>query len=159
MSAFDALYKQTVTVFNRVKGAYGEDTLWYPTVIEKCHLIVDKASTWSSNGGRTSDNARLHVRYTTDSGRIIVASKQWYEPKAWANLARREEGITFRHGDNDDFDFFMEGVFDDVPGPISDEQFDRKGFYNYMNKKYDNVFAITSVSKYNLIPHFEITAR
>ena len=159
MSAFDALYKQTVTVFNRVKGQFDDHTLWYPTVIEKCHLIVDKASAWSSNGGRPQDNARLHIRYANENGKIMVAGKEWLEPKAWRNLADRELSLTFGFGDNDDFDFFMEGVFDEFPAPISDEQFERKGFYGYMNKTYDNVFAITSVSKFNLIPHFEITAR
>ena len=43
-------------------------------------------------------------------------------------------------------------------GPIADADY-RNGFYNYMNKHYDNVFAISTVSKFNLIPHFEIGAK
>ena len=32
-----------------------------------------------------------------------------------------------------------------------------RGFYDYMNKKYDNVFSISNVGgPYRLIPHFEI---
>ena len=41
---------------------------------------------------------------------------------------------------------------------IDDDDF-KGGFFNYMNKTYDEVFAITNVSKFNLIPHFEITAK
>ena len=65
------------------------------------------------------------------------------------------ENITFAFGN--DFDFIYEGVYTWV-GPIIDDAY-KSGFYNYMNKAYDNVFAISSCSKYNLIPHFEITAR
>lgn len=157
MPDFDALYKQTVTVFNRVKGHADDDVLWYPTVLNGVHLVTDKSSAWGMQGGRETDNVRLHVRYQITQNGICVGGKPWHEPKAWRKLVAPEEAITFAFGD-DDFDFFMEGAFDEFPAPISDEQF-KKGFYNYMNANYDNVFAITSVSKYNLIPHFEIIGR
>lgn len=159
MPNFDAIYKQTVTLFNRVKGSYGEELLWYPTIIEGVHLIIDKSSAWNNYGGKASDNARLHIRYSVEDGNIMVAGKQWYEPKAWRRLEKPEKAITFAYGDNDDFDFFIEGAFDEFEEPISDDRYERKGFYGYMNERYDNIFAITSVSKFNLIPHFEITAR
>ena len=157
MPDFDALYKQTATLFNRVKDEYTGDVLWYPTVLHGVHLVVDKSSSWGMQGGRETDNVRLHVRYKITGNGIMVAGKPWHEPKAWRKLVDPENAITFAFGD-DDFDFFMEGEFDELPTPISDEQF-KKGFYNYMNANYDNVFAVTSVSKYNLIPHFEIMAR
>lgn len=159
MPGFDTLYKQTVTVFNRVKSSYGDDVLWYATVIEGVHLIVDKSSAWTTQGEKASDNAKLHIRYRTENGNVIVAGKPWYEPKAWRALTIPEDAVTFNYGDAELFDFFMEGAFDECASPISDEQFGRKGFYAYMNSKYDNVFAITSVSKKNLIPHFEISGR
>jgi|GEM_PF-4534106 len=71
----------------------------------------------------------------------------------------KQNGLTFSFGENDDFDFFIEGVFGEFDFPISDQNFERRGFYNYMNAEYDNVFVISSVSKHDLIPHFEITAR
>lgn len=157
MPGFDAIYKQTVTLFNRIRDAYTEDVVWYPTVLHGVHLVVDKSSAWGMQGGRETDNVRLHVRYAVSGDSVLVGGKPWHEPKAWRKLAAPETAITFGYGD-DDFDFFIEGEFTDIPGPISDDQF-KNGFYNYMNANYDNVFAITSVSKYNLIPHFEIMAR
>jgi hypothetical protein len=40
--------------------------------------------------------------------------------------------------------------------PIKDDDYGREGFYNYMNDRYDYVFAITKVAEYSVIPHFEI---
>lgn len=168
MAGFDAIYKQTITLFNRVKNSYGEETLWYPTIIEGVHLIVDKSATWNNQGGQASDNAKLNVRYKVSGDEVLISCigadgkpfyKRWYEPKAWSRLEKPEEGLTFSFGNNDDFDFFVEGIFTEMSGPISDDLFERKGFYNYMNAKYDNVFAIAGAAKYNLIPHFEIVAR
>lgn len=112
-----------------------------------------------------------------------IVQKKWYEPKAWRKLAELIDStavagfatagvaaagetdvvhgnlITFAFGDTEAFDFFMEGVYENVEEPILDADYERRGFYNYMNANYDNVFAITSVAKYNLIPHFEIMAR
>ena len=34
-----------------------------------------------------------------------------------------------------------------------------EGFYDYMNSTFDGVYAITSVAKFDLIPHFEITGK
>ena len=33
------------------------------------------------------------------------------------------------------------------------------GFYNFCNTIYDYSFAITSVAKYSVIPHFELMAK
>ena len=169
MAGFDALYKQTITLFNRVKGNFREDAMWYPTVIENVHLIVDKSSQWGSQGSTTADNVRLHIRYDeTPEGPAIRCKdpagakpyilKYWKEPKEWRRELVPEEFLTFAYGDNDDFDFFIEGVYDEGFDPISDNV-DMKGFYHRMNSMYDNVFAIKSVGKFNLIPHFEISAR
>ena len=76
MPGFDTLYKDTVTIFNRVRDAYGEDVLWYPTVIEGVHLIIDKSSSWTSQGEKSSDNARLHIRYSAKGGKVLVGGKE-----------------------------------------------------------------------------------
>lgn len=170
MSAIDAIYNQTVTMFNRIPAKNGESTIWIPTIIDGVHLIVGKSSMWNGHGGKSSDDVKLNIRYLPKGNDVLISCKfapggtetiykKWYEPKAWRRLLSPEDGITFAYGDNDDFDFFIEGVFDEFPAPISDESFERKGFYGYMNSMYDNVFVIGSVHKYNLIPHFEITAR
>lgn len=170
MSGLDTIYAQTVTVFTRIPAKYGNPTMWVPTVIEGVHLIVSKSSTWSSNGGKNADNAKLHVRYKHESGECVITcapdlggygdtEKVWHEPKAWRRAPDGEKEITFSHGENDDFDFFVEGAITEFTEPIIDDNFERVGFYGYMNSMYDNVFVITGVQKFNLIPHFEITAR
>lgn len=168
MSALDAIYNQTITLFNRIPGIRGEPTIWIPTIIEGVHLVVEKSSSWDNRGGRSENNARLHIQYKTFGGKPFIRCKttcgvnlysEWYEPKAWRRLLDPGAGLTFSFGENNDFDFFAEGTIDEFPAPISDENFEHKGFYRYMKDNYDNVFAICSVSKHNLIPHFEITAR
>lgn len=170
MSALSAIYSQTITLFNRIPGKNGEPTMWIPTVIDGVHLIVNRSSSWNSHGGKNSDDVKLHIPYIwhgydsviscrsgTDESSII--QKKWYEPIAWRKQPDPENGITFSFGENDDFDFFVEGVFEEFQSPISEQNFERKGFYGYMNKMYDNVFVITSYQKFGLIPHFELTAR
>ena len=157
MPGFDALYRQDITLFNRIVLATGE-ILWRPTVIEKVHLIVNKSNTWSSYGGSSTDTVTLHVRYTLNGGDAYVAGKKYYEPKEYRKAEYPADGITFAYGDSDVCDFFVEGKHDSEE-TIWDDAYDRNGFYNFMNKNFDNVFAIQSVSKYNLIPHFEIMAR
>ena len=157
MPGFDALYKQTVTLFNRVVDQDG-DIIWYPRVLKGVHLITDQTAVWNSYGGQRSDNIRLHVRYSGSQDNPIIIGKKYVTPKEWKRLESVEGFITFGYGNEDDFDFFIEGVYE-AGGAVNDSEFPRSGFYNYMNKQYDKVFAITQVSKYNLIPHFEIMAR
>ena len=160
MLGFDAIYNQTVTLFNRIKTDTdeGEETLWYPTVLKNVHLIDSHASTWNNQGGASGDNAELRVMYSVSGGKILIAGKPYYTPKEYRRLAEPQNAITFAYGHNDDSDFFMEGVFE-FDGAISDTAYDRHGFYNYMNKMYDNIYSISGVTKYNLIPHFSVTAR
>lgn len=170
MSALNAIYDQTVTVFNRVPGRNGEPTMWYPTVIDGVHLMANQSSNWNGHGGKSSDDVKLHIPYTWHGDDAMITcragteksstmQKKWYKPKDWRREEDPEEGITFAFGENDDFDFFIEGVYEEFTEPISDMDYERKGFYGYMNKMYDNVFVISSVQKFSLIPHFEITAR
>ena len=158
MPGFDAIYQQTVTIFNRYQQ--GEKTYWIPTVLEKVHLIIDNASSRDTYGGKSADNARLHVRYSTNGSEVYIGENRWYPPSEWKKLGCPCDSVTFGYGKHEDFDFFAEGDFSkEFSDAIDDDDYGRSGFYNYMNAKYENVFAITSVSKKNLIPHFEIGAR
>ena len=168
MPGFDALYKQTITLFNRVKDRNGDDSLWYPTVIEGVHLITSHSSSWNSRGEKETDNVRLHIRYTPSGSDALIqckgaaggiVTKKWREPKVWRRMTDKEGSLTFAFGDAEAFDFFVEGVYADFANPVSDDAYERKGFYNWMNAHFDGVYAITQVSKFNLIPHFEIMAR
>lgn len=147
---FEALYKQTVTLFNRVYE--GDNLVWYPTVLHDVHLIVDRSIIISTYGEQSADNAKLHVRYTGDA---VIEGKTWMPPKQFRREGSPDANITFAFGD--DFDFFVAGEYGNL-SPVNDDNY-RNGFFNYMNKTYDEVFAISNVSKFNLLPHFEIVAR
>lgn len=157
MPGFDAIYKQVVTLFNR-KDVDGV-TYWYPSVISGVHLVIDKSIIISTYGEQAQDNAMLHIQYKVSGGDAVVetgdGSKAYMMPKVFRAMGDPDKNITFAYGDN--FDFIMSGAYDGV-GPINDEDY-KNGFFNYMNKTHDEVFAITRVAKFNLIPHFEITAR
>lgn len=150
---FEALYKQTVTLFNRVQE--GESVVWYPTILKNVHLIIDRSIIISTYGEQSSDNAKLHVRYSVTGDGAVVNGKVYMPPKEFRAHGNPSENITFAFGD--EFDFFMAGEYPDT-FPVNDDSY-RNGFFNYMNKTYDEVFAISNVSKFNLIPHFEIVAR
>lgn len=134
------MYNDTVTIFNRLRRN-GTDT-WYPTVLHGVDLNVDSAAIRKAYGTDTRDRAKLHIRYYPG---IIVGGKQYYLPENWSGT-----GITFHDGDL--FDFFWEGEWTET---VNDEDY-RDGFFNYMKKNHDMVFAITSIARYSVIPHFEI---
>ena len=157
MAGFDAIYTQTVTLFNRIKDADGE-TYWYPTVLRGVHLIDSQAAVWNNQGGARNDNAELRVMFQVKGGRIMIAGKPYYDPKQYRLLDEPEKAITFSFGHNDDSDFFMEGEYD-FDGAVSDNVYERYGFYEYMKSTRDRVYSITGASKYNLIPHFSVTGR
>ena len=164
MPGFEALYKQTVTLFQRVTVIENSGdshagktvtTHWVPILLENVHLIVDRAIIVATYGEQATDNARLHVRYNRSGTDAIVAGRVYYTPKDFARLGDSSGAISFKFGEL--FDFFIEGDYTDL-GVVNDDSY-KNGFYNYMNRTFDNVFVITNVSKYNLIPHFEITAK
>lgn len=118
-------------------------------------LIIDKAANVAKTGLDSADTANLHVKYHTVDGTVMVGDKPYLPPKEWGKQPNDEleESITFASGD-----FFMQGEYAETPILDSDYS-DRvnSGFYNYMNKRHDYVFLITTVGgPYTLIPHFEI---
>lgn len=135
------MYKDTVTIFNRLRRN-GTDT-WIPSVLSGVDLNVDSAAIRKAYGAESNDRAKLHIKYADG---IIIGGKQYYLPDSWTG-----EGITFHDGDL--FDFFWEGVW--TGGNVHDEDY-RDGFFNFMKKNHDMVFAITSIARYSVIPHFEI---
>ena len=157
MLGFDAIYKQTITLFNRI-SAGGGDIYWYPTIIRGVHLYDSQTSTWSNQGGNSGNNATVHIMYQIVNGQIMVAGKPYYPPKQYRLLDAPQDAITFAFGHHDDSDFFIRGEFG-FDGAVSDDAHDRHGFFNYMKKTNDDVYSVSGVTIYNLIPHFEITGR
>ena len=146
------MYKDTVTLFNRKPGGRGEGDIWLPTVIKNVNLVMDRSAVVAKYGAESKDNAILNIRYTVDDGEIMVAGKSWMPPKSWDMTM---DSITFAGGV--DFDFFWAGEW--TGGIAQDSDYLDEGFYGYMNRTHDYVFAVTSVSKLSVIPHFEITGK
>lgn len=169
------MYGETVTIFNRWRGADGD--LWYPTVLRGVNLCRDRAAIIRRYGSESGDRALLNVRYLSDRAApggsgdaadaadaspeetITVGGKLWLPPRVWrqGDESARTQTVTFSGGEL--FDIFMPGQWDG--GVAADAEHDRDGgFYGWLNRTRDDVFAVTAVSgAFVLIPHFEITGR
>lgn len=151
------MYKDTITLFNRYTTK-DRKVFWYPTVLHDVNLNIDKASIIAKYGTESQDSAVLNVKYHIDYNGVIVCDKQWVLPKEWRVQAKDTLSgkLTFTVG-TQEFDFFYVGEWESEE-PIADSDY-TSGFYSYMNKTYDEVFAITAVAKYSAIPHFEVMAK
>lgn len=150
------MYDDVVTLFNRYENTAG-DVLWYPSVIKNVNLLIDKGSVVARYGEDSRDEAILNVRYRFAGVDKMVGNKKWVAPKQWKGQAGKPEFDTLTFNAGESFDFFMLGEWDNTT-PIPDYEY-KNGFYNHMKKQKDYVFAITSVSCFKLIPHFEITGK
>lgn len=146
------MYQNTITLFNRKAGERGQGDVWYPTVLHGVNLNVDRAAILEKYGAEAQDSAMLHVRFSRSNGEILVGGKPWMEPKAWDKTV---DSLTFTGGTA--FDFFWKGEW--TGGIAQDADYGDEDFYTYMNRTYDNVFAVSSVAMYSVIPHFEILGK
>ena len=155
------MYSDTITLFNRRKEENG--VIWYPTILRNVDLNADRGAIIAKYGEQSTDTASLHVKFSrSEDGALIIGHdgegneirKKYHPPKEWRGLEDFSGTITFQDGN--EFDFFAVGAWADEPVPELNYV---DGLYAYMNKKYDHVYAITSVAKYSVIPHFEILAR
>lgn len=149
------MYDETITLFNRYHSNAGDT--WYPTVIRGVNLTIDKASIVARYGENNENSAALHIKYQRDiDNDISIAGKKYREPKVWADLLNDDLGgyITFKTGNEGDF--FITG---DYGLEVIEDNAYTNGFLSYCRKKYDNVFVLTSVGRYDLIPHFEILGK
>ena len=152
------MYNDTITLFNRYSSSLGD--VWYQTVIHGVDVNMDRANIISKYGVDTSANATLHVQFHVQDGEIMIADKKYLPPIAWENQVNDllSESITFTSGSS--FDFFYVGELDEREEPIADSAYSPTGFYDYMRKRFDCVYAIESVGgPYTVIPHFEIIGR
>lgn len=150
------MYTDTITLFNRKEGD-GGDT-WYPSVLRNVQVNIDRASIMAKYGAQSQDNAVLNVRYVPDGGMKKVGEKQWLPPKDWRALDDPTQALTFATGNK--FDFFWIGDWASEDPVYDADYVADPDFYTYMNRKYDYVFAVSSVGgPYSVIPHFEIMGK
>lgn len=144
------MYTDTITLFNRIPGARGEPDTWLPTVIKGVNINIDRVAILAKYGAQCQDKAVINIRYETQGGQIIVAGKRFQTAKEWSQTA---DTLTFTPAK----DFFWAGEWDG--GVVSDADYGTEGFYGYMNRTMDNVFLISSVARYSVIPHFEVMGK
>lgn len=143
------MYNETITLFNRYKSRLGDR--WYATIIEGVDLNLDRAYVVQTYGIDSADNGKLHIKYADG---CVISGKQYLPPKEWSKQLTDllPDTLTFNTGD-----FILKGAWDGET-IINDDDY-TESFYHEMNTKYDFVLAITSVAKYDCIPHFEIMLR
>ena len=140
------MYIDTITLFNYHNGE------WYPTVLNNVDLNADKAAILARYGASSSDRAKLHVAYRISNGEIKIGNYTYVRPE---NYNGESGTITF--ADGLEFSFFSSFAWDGE-AVISDNDYEQ-GFYNYLNSLSGEVYAVSSVAMYSVIPHFEIMGK
>lgn len=135
------MYKDTVTLFNR------SGNTWKVHVLNNVDLNIDRMAILATYGENSADTAKLHIKDYNGT----VCGYKYVEPHEYTGA---DNEITFRSGE--DFDFFATGAYSYTE--VNDTDY-IDGFYNYLNSVRDHVFAISSVARYSVIPHFEIMGR
>ncbi|MCQ2399225.1 MAG: hypothetical protein MJ072_01825, partial [Clostridia bacterium] len=117
---------------------------WYPKRLNHVDLLIDRAAMTAKYGDNSKDSARLHIKYTKGENGLYIGNYEYLLPKEWESIPEDAipKYITLKSGQY--FDFFMDGEYL-VTTPINDSDY-KDGFYNFIVKNFDNVFAIPSVS-------------
>ena len=144
------MYQDTVTVFNRIK--VDNQLYWKPYVLHNVDWNGDASAILARYGATSQDTSRLHIAYTITDGKMMIGDYEYVLPKAYSGA---EGTISFIDGES--FSFYWVGEWTET-GDILDSDYP-KGFYNYMRSVSDDIYAISSVARYSVIPHFEIMAR
>ena len=144
------MYKDVVTLFNRRRGTDSDS--WYATILYGVNLNIDRSTIVKTYGEQAQDLCVLNVALDGDR----IAGKRYLLPKEWQKDASPETAITFASGE--DADFFWAGEWDGS-SVIPDEGYGIIGFRDYMEKHFDNVFEVSSVSQFSVIPHLEVTGK
>ncbi len=136
------MFTDTVTIFNHYEDKKNGISIWYPTVLDGVELQVAKGINVSKSGNDNADSANLHIKINADIRRA------YKKPKEYKALEEKQGYFTLKPDD-----FFMEGGYDNTP--VDDGDYPN-GFFEFMKKAYDDVYNITTVDIFKVIPHFEV---
>lgn len=140
----DAFYNKTVTIWNKSADGLWETEAWYPTVIKNVRLLVSRGNNIQNSGNAAADSARLHI---DDS--ISDPARPYVPPADWKRLPDDEKEKFFTlESENDSF--FVEG------DTTSENPSLQENFFEHMKMNYSNCFKISSVDRFEVIPHFEV---
>lgn len=145
------MYVDTITMF----CPYTADgtTYWRATPLLGVDLNADRAAIIARYGESSADRAKLHVKFVQNAKGIYLGNEVYaVKPSEYDGT---KGTVTFASGE--DFSFFMDGLWNGAE-IINDEDY-AQGFYNYMNETNAEVYAVSSVAKYSVIPHFEVMAK
>lgn len=140
----DPFYCKTVTIWNKYVDDLWEKEVWIPAVIENVRLLVSRGNNVQNSGNTAADSVRLHI-----SDALSKSQKRYFPYAEWAALeiAEREVYYTLESENNS---FFVEGDSSKEDGSA------QPNFFEYMKEHYANCFRITSVDRFEVIPHFEV---
>lgn len=139
----DSFYNKTVTIWNKYTDGLMETETWLPTLIKNVRLLVSKGNNVMNSGLDAADSARLHIM-----DGISDLNKPYLDPIAWGKLSAEEKAEYFTlESENDSF--FAEGDTSEV------DPSGKENFFDFMKKNQYNCFKITSVDRFEIIPHWE----
>jgi hypothetical protein len=140
----DPFYNKKVTIWNKYVDGLLETETWIPTLIENVRLLVSKGNNQQTSGLENANSARLHI-----ADGISISQKEYVSPSDWKKLSNEEKANCYTLESEED-SFFVEGDSTNV------DSSDNINFFDYMKENYDNCYKITSVDRFEIIPHFEI---
>lgn len=139
------MFKDTVTIFNFYQDPETEICRWYPKVLTGVELQISNGILRDKEGKEAADKAILHIPFK--NGRI--QSYKYMKSLEWRRSEEKNQCLTLS-----ETDFFMEGSFDMVVS-VNDDDYPQ-GFFEHMKKTYDDVYGITSISRYDTIPYIAV---
>ena len=143
------MFDTTVTIFNQQNG------VWYPHIIHHAQISRDRGYLIRAYGAESNDSIAVFVHYGVNNGSLTIDDTYDYvAPIEYDSVADPSKSITFRGGTK--FDIIFVGEYSTVENDSSYQ----KGFFEYMKRTYDGVYAVNNVAgAFMNIPHFEITGR
>ena len=129
-----------VTIYNRIKSTAYEHDSYIPTVLHNTSVKYVYGAETGTQGDINADVVVLSILKKN------LADVVYVKPKEYAAMIDHTGIFTLDKGD-----FFVIGDVKEESGMVD--------FLSYMKEKYDSVHEILSVATYNLIPHWEVTAK
>lgn len=128
----DVFYAKTATIWNKAMDGVWETETWFPCVIQNVRIQDSRGANIQKSGIEQADRVRLHI-----SDAVSRPDLPYAKPEEWVP------------GDSYTLD---EQTFFSV-GDTSEEEPNKEFFER------SDVFHVSSVDRYDLIPHFEVWGR
>lgn len=145
-----AFSKTAVTFFHRIDKSDGTEE-WYAHVVGGCYVTASDEAAQGLTGLRDADRVTVSVPFEYQSSKLMVGGLEYKDWRTYDAQAVKS-GITFREGK----DAFVVGALYSI-NPMAYSE-GRESFLDWLRKSHE-VYTLTAVKQYGLIPHFEIGGR